>query len=76
MTLFSIPGLLVPRPEHVAAMKVQAMKSNPARTFKELADIQLLLDLPGVDEKRIRGYFERHGLLARFEELQRIRGRS
>lgn len=31
-------------------MKVLAMKSNPRRTVKEMADIQFLLELPGVDE--------------------------
>ena len=48
-------------------MKVQAMKNDPSRTFRDLADIQALLELPGVDENEVRGYFQRHGLLARFE---------
>jgi hypothetical protein len=70
------PGLsaLVPRPEHLAAMKVQAMKENPARTLQDLADIESLLALPGVDEQEIRRYFERHGLAAKFEQLKRARG--
>jgi hypothetical protein len=34
--------LPVPRPEHLAAMKVQAMKSDPGRTLREMADIQFL----------------------------------
>jgi hypothetical protein len=72
------PGrsLLVPRPEHLAAMKVQAMKNDPSRSFQDLADIQALLSLPGVDEEEVRRYFEQHGLAARFEELQRARGRT
>jgi hypothetical protein len=57
-------------------MKVLAMKNDPSRVFKDLADIQALLDLPGVDEREVRGYFVRHGLLARFEDLQRARGRG
>jgi hypothetical protein len=61
----------VPRPEHLAAMKVQAMKNDPRRRLRELADIQFLLGLPGVDAREIRGYFERAGLLDRYDELDR-----
>jgi len=69
--LFSGIDVLVPRAEHIAAMKVHAIKSNPGRTFKELADIQFLLGLPGVDEKEIRGYFEKAGLSGRFDEIKK-----
>jgi len=62
----------VPRAEHLAAMKVHAMKNDPARTLQELADIRLLLGLPGVDEDEVRGYFERAGLRDRFDELKRL----
>lgn len=62
--------VLVPRPEHLAAMKVHAMKNDPSRTFLELADIQFLLGLPDVDRDEIRGYFERAGLEERFHELE------
>jgi predicted nucleotidyltransferase len=61
----------VPRPEHLAAMKIQAMKNDPERTLQELADIQFLLRLPGVDEEEIRGYFEKQGLLEKFDEIKR-----
>ena len=69
-----VPGptgaaLLVPKPEHLAAMKVAAMKSDPSRTFQDLADIRYLLTLSGVDREEIRGYFIRHGLEGRFDEL-------
>jgi hypothetical protein len=64
--------LPVPRPEHLAAMKVQAMKNDPSRTLQEMADIQFLLRLPGVDEEAIRGYFERAELLERFHEIKRL----
>lgn len=64
--------LPVPRPEHLAAMKVQAMKNDPGRTFQEMADIQFLLRVPGVDEEEIRGYFERAGLLERYHEIKRL----
>ena len=62
----------VPRPEHLAAMKIQAMKNDPQRTLKEMDDIRFLLSLPGVDEPEIRGYFERAGLRDRYDELKRL----
>jgi hypothetical protein len=72
----SMPGpggrsIPVPRPEHLAAMKVQAMKNDPQRTHHDLDDIRFLLGLPGVDEAAVRGYFERAGLIGRYEELNR-----
>jgi len=63
--------VLVPSPEHLAAMKVQAIKNNPSRKFKEMADIQFLLGLPGVDEAEIKRYFEKQGLKAVFDEIKR-----
>jgi len=62
----------VPKPEHLAAMKVLAMKNDPSRTFQEMADLQFILGLAGVDVGEIRNHFERHGLLGRFDELRKI----
>ena len=62
----------VPKPEHLIAMKVLAIKSDPGRTFQDLADIRYLASLPGVDHDEIRSHFERYGLLDRYRELQRI----
>jgi nucleotidyltransferase AbiEii toxin of type IV toxin-antitoxin system len=72
--LFLAPGgveVPIPKPEHLAAMKVLAMKNDPERTFQDLADIRFLLTLPGVDPAEIRAYFERQGLGDRFDELER-----
>ena len=63
--------VVVPKPEHLIAMKIHAMKNDPSRAFQEMADIQFLMRLPGVDRERIRGYFEGAGLLERFHELDR-----
>jgi len=60
------------RPEHLAAMKAFAMKNDPSRTFRELADIQFLLTLPGVDRGAIEERFRRYGLEGRFEEINRL----
>jgi hypothetical protein len=67
------PGLTaaVPRPEHLAAMKVQAIKNNPDRYFQDMADIKALLELPEVDAEEIRGYFEKQGLGQQFDAIQR-----
>jgi hypothetical protein len=62
----------VPRPEHLAAMKIHAMKNDPTRTLQEMADIAHLLRLPGIDEEEIRGYFERSGLMDRYREIKRL----
>lgn len=59
----------VPRPEHLASLKVVAMKNDPERTLREQEDIRFLLSLPGVDRREVRSYFERHGLAERFDEL-------
>ena len=61
----------VPRPEHLAAMKVRAMKDAPERTWQEMADIGFLLTLEGVNRDEVRGYFEKANLLERWRELER-----
>ena len=63
--------LRVPRAEHLAAMKVHAMKNDPGRALQEMADIRFLLQLDGVDEEEIRDYFEKAGLKDRFDEIKR-----
>ncbi|HEX5041274.1 MAG TPA: nucleotidyl transferase AbiEii/AbiGii toxin family protein [Candidatus Polarisedimenticolaceae bacterium] len=63
--------LRVPKPEHLVAMKVHAMRNDPTRTFRDMADIQYLMTLPGVDREEIRGYFADAELLERFRELER-----
>lgn len=61
----------VPKPEHLAALKVLAMKNNPARELQDLADVRFLLTLPGIDRLEIQDYFERHGLKDRFDGLEK-----
>ena len=64
-------SVVVPKPEHLAAMKIHAMKNDPSRAFQEMADIQFLMRLPGVDRDQIRRYFEESGQVERFHELER-----
>jgi hypothetical protein len=59
----------VPRAEHLAAMKVQAIRNDPSRLLPDLADVQYLLRLPGTDRAEVRSYFERAGLLNWYDRL-------
>ncbi len=59
----------VPRPEHLIAMKVQAIANAPERTWQDLADVRHLLALPDVDHDEARQYFVKAGLLSRWEDL-------
>jgi hypothetical protein len=63
--------LSVPRAEHLVAMKVHAMKNDPARSLQEMADIRFLLGLPGIDTAAVAGYFEKAGLLEKYDEIKR-----
>lgn len=64
--------IVVPRPEHLIAMKVQAMRDAPERTWQEMADIGYLVTLDGVNRDEVRGYFEKNGLGERWRELERL----
>jgi len=63
--------LLIPvlRAEHLAAMKIFAIKNDPSRTLSELEDIRFLLTLEGVDRNEVRTYFERHKLGRLYDEV-------
>lgn len=63
--------IVVPKPEHLIAMKVQAIKDAPERTWQDLVDIAYLLRVEGVDRDEVRGYFVRAGLGERWRELDR-----
>lgn len=67
-----LPPLAVPSPEHLVATKLQAIVNRPTRVFLDGADLQFLLKVPGIDDNRVRGYFEEAGLL---ELLERLRSR-
>jgi hypothetical protein len=63
----------VASPEHLAMMKVIAIKNNPPRAAYEGEDIRLLMTLPGVDTESVREYFERHGMLDFWNAIRRAR---
>jgi hypothetical protein len=60
---------LVPKPEHLIAMKLHALKSDPQRLDRDIADIVDLLRMPGVDRDEVRSYFRRYAMEEKFEEL-------
>ncbi len=62
----------VPSAEHLIAMKILAMKNDPTRSLQEMADIQHLLGVSGVDRDRVQEYFEKWGLLDRYDEIQKL----
>ena len=72
MLVLGETSLPVPRIEHLVAMKAQAMKNDPERTFQEMADILFLMQLPGINKTEIRDYFEKLGLIDRYNEIQKI----
>jgi len=61
--------LPVVKPEHLVALKVFAIKSNPDRALREMADIKELLALPGLDHGEVRKYFEKYGQLERYHDI-------
>lgn len=65
--------ILVPKPEHLIAMKVQAIKDAPDRTWQDLVDIAYLFRLDGVNRDEVRQYFENAGLVEKWYELTQSR---
>lgn len=74
--LLVLEGLTIPvvKAEHLIALKVFAMKNDPQRTFREMADLHHLLRLPGIDREEVSSIFERFGQLERYQEL--LQGRE
>ena len=55
----------------MSPIQIHATKNDPGRVFQEMADIQFLMKLRGVDRDEIRGYFHDSGLMERFHDLER-----
>ena len=60
----------MPRVEHLAAMKIFAIKNNPQRVLQDLDDIRRILDLQNVNRGEIRAYFQKYGLEDLLERLE------
>ena len=59
----------VAKPEHLVALKVFAIKNDPSRRLREMADIEYLLHLPDVRMVDIRKYFDKYGQLKTLHEI-------
>ena len=62
--------LPIPRPEYLIAMKLQAIRNDPSRRLRDLADIQHLMRVAGVDLEEVRNYFLRYDLLSDYDEVK------
>ncbi len=61
--------VLVPKIEHLIAMKVHAIKNDRSRRLRDLADIERMLKLPEVDHQEVRRLFANAGLEEDWNEL-------
>jgi hypothetical protein len=62
-------SISVVKAEHLIALKVFAMKNDPERVMREMADLQQLLRLPGIDQEEVRQYFQRYDQLEKYHAL-------
>jgi hypothetical protein len=60
----------VPRPEHLAAMKIFSIRNEPRRVGRELDDVRFLMGLDGVDRDQVLGAFRRYGLEELIERIE------
>jgi hypothetical protein len=62
--------MLVPKPEHLIAMKARAIANDPRRRFQDLADVQALLRCAEVERAEARRYFAMLGLEHLYEQIE------
>jgi hypothetical protein len=67
--LFYNLSVPVARPEHIVALKVFAMKNDPNRALREMADIKELLRLPEINLQEVQKYFEKYGQMERYYDI-------
>ena len=67
--LFNNLTVPVVRPEHIVALKVFAMKNDPDRALREMADIKELLSLPEINLQEVQKYFKKYGQMERYYDI-------
>ncbi|SHE33470.1 Uncharacterised nucleotidyltransferase [Desulfacinum infernum DSM 9756] len=67
--LFGRHELPVAKPEHLIALKVFAMKNDPTRLFREMADLEYLVRVDGVNQEEVKKIFRQYGMEDRYEQL-------
>jgi Nucleotidyl transferase AbiEii toxin, Type IV TA system len=55
--------------EHLIAMKLFAVQSNPERRFKDFADIREILKHATCDMRKVREYFRKYGQESYYKEI-------
>ena len=55
--------------EHIVALKIFAMKNDPDRALREMADIKELINLPETNIQEVQKYFEKYGLMGRYHDI-------
>jgi len=66
----------VVRPEHLVALKVFAMKNDPKRALREMADIEHLLELGEIEMEAAKKYFEKYGQMEGYYDIIGEKGRK
>jgi hypothetical protein len=56
-------------PEHLIALKLFAIRNDPDRKHKDLADIKEILRKTVVNRSQVRGYFKDYGLEEYFDDI-------
>ena len=62
-------SLPVISPEHLVALKVFAMKNDPNRALRDIADVEYLLRLPEIEMEEAKKYFEKYGQMDRYYDI-------
>jgi hypothetical protein len=63
---FELP---VVSPEHLIALKLFAIRNDPDRKYRELADIKEIVRITNVDKAQIQEYFRKYSLEAYYHEI-------
>jgi len=71
MRILFFDNLTVPvvRPEHIVALKVFAMKNDPDRALRKMADIKALPSLPEINLQEVQKYFKKYGQMERYYDI-------
>lgn len=70
-TLLGVHDIVVPSPQILIAMKLQAIHNDRERLWNDVADVEFLMKHHRVDVEVVRGYFERFGLSEYWDEIRR-----
>ncbi|RMH69633.1 MAG: winged helix-turn-helix domain-containing protein [Gemmatimonadetes bacterium] len=62
VTFFDDVPARVVSPTHLMALKLFAIRNDPERTFKELADIKKVIELTHISPQTVRNYLKKYDL--------------